>query len=63
MERRERVEKLIKLLSAVQLYLDEGRELLHGAIGEMDAARDFAILQRSRFELIEGGEAEEENEQ
>lgn len=63
MERRERVETLIKLLKAIQLYLDESQKLLHGAMGEMDAAQDWARLERGRFELIIGGKSDGEDKE
>lgn len=55
MNKREKIETTIKLLNSIDLFVQESRELLHGVLGEMDAARDFALLNREKFQVIEGG--------
>ena len=57
MDKREKIETTIKLLSSIERFAQESRTFLHGILGEMDAARDFALLNREKFQVIEGGKS------
>lgn len=54
MDKREKIETTIKLLDTIELFAQESKVMLCGVLGEMDAARDYDLLNRAKFGVIEG---------
>lgn len=54
MERRKKIEQCRTWAKEIMAFLSQ-------VLGEMDAAEDFARIERNKLKIIAGGQAEKEN--